>query len=81
MIPGDAPSPCVLDVPYAATVIPVPARVDILLDEKALVAELYPMTDAHTDTIAARTADLVCGPRPWSFVNRLSQASTVRRRR
>lgn len=31
------------------------------------------MTDAHTDLIAARAADVVDGPRPWIFANRVSR--------
>jgi predicted N-formylglutamate amidohydrolase len=62
-----------LHVPHAATVIPGPMRERILLDDDALAAELAAMTDAHTDLLAERIRDRVSGPKPWTFVNRLSR--------
>ena len=70
---GDPGSPWILHVPHSSTVIPDHVRESILLDDDALDAELAAMTDAHTDLLARRMSESVRGPRPWSFVNRLSR--------
>lgn len=44
----------------------------MVLDDDALESELDAITDARTDEIALRAADLA-GLRPWVFVNRLSR--------
>jgi N-formylglutamate amidohydrolase len=72
-VAGDPGSPWILHVPHASSAIPAAVRERIVLDDDALAAELRAMTDAHTDLLAARVADLVRGPRPWAFVNRLSR--------
>jgi N-formylglutamate deformylase len=72
-IPGGDSSPCVLHVPHSSTQIPERVRREILLTDRELAGELGAMTDAYTDRIATGAADLVNGPRPWAFVNRLSR--------
>ena len=72
-VAGDAASPWILHVPHSSTRIPGSVREGIVLDDDALDAELAAMTDAHTDLLARRISELVCGRRPWSFVNRLSR--------
>ncbi|MGW3356269.1 N-formylglutamate amidohydrolase [Streptomyces bungoensis] len=72
LLPGAADSPVLLHVPHSARVIPGDVREGILLDDAALGRELDHITDAHTDGIAERAAELA-GVRPWRFVNRLSR--------
>ena len=72
-VAGDPASPWILHVPHASTRIPPAVRARILLGDDDLDAELRAMTDAHTDRLAARTADRVVGARPWSFVNGASR--------
>ena len=72
-ITGDPASPWILHVPHSSTRIPGAIRERILLDDEALAAELTAMTDAHIDLLARRITERVDGPRPWSFVNRLSR--------
>ena len=60
-------------MPHPSTVIPRSVREGIVLDDHALDAEVAAMTDAHTDLLARRMSERVRGPRPWSFVNRLSR--------
>lgn len=69
---GDSESPCVLHVPHASTQIPADVRRDIVLEDAALEHELRAMTDAQTDVIAARAAELA-GTTPWTFENQLSR--------
>ena len=79
VLAGDVSSPCILHVPHASQLIPDDVRTGILLDDHdhdhdhELELELRAMTDVHTDLIAARAAELVHGPRPWMFTNRLSR--------
>ncbi|MEV7689727.1 N-formylglutamate amidohydrolase [Streptomyces bungoensis] len=72
LLPGAADSPVLLHVPHSARAIPGDVREGILLDDAALGRELDHITDAHTDGIAERAAELA-GVRPWRFVNRLSR--------
>jgi N-formylglutamate amidohydrolase len=72
IVPGDASSPYVVHVPHSSVRIPDEIREQIVLDDHALAQELRLMTDAHTDELASRAAELVT-PRPWLFVNRLSR--------
>ncbi|MBD8606029.1 N-formylglutamate amidohydrolase [Aeromicrobium sp. CFBP 8757] len=72
VIQGDPGSRVVLHVPHASRVIPPDVRGDILLDDDALERELDAMTDAFTDVIAERSADLT-HLRPWIFVNETSR--------
>ncbi|MGA4862484.1 N-formylglutamate amidohydrolase [Streptomyces lavendulocolor] len=70
--PGDPGSPVILHVPHASRVIPADVRAGIVLDDRALEAELDHITDAWTDRIAAAAAG-AARVRPWRFVNRLSR--------
>ncbi|MEU2052229.1 N-formylglutamate amidohydrolase [Streptomyces bungoensis] len=72
LLPGSADSPVLLHVPHSARAIPGDVREGIVLDDAALGRELDHITDAHTDGIAERAAELA-GVRPWRFVNRLSR--------
>ncbi|MVU76601.1 N-formylglutamate amidohydrolase [Nocardia sp. ET3-3] len=72
LLPGAADSPVVLHVPHSARTIPAAVRADLLLDDRALAAELGAITDAHTARLAELAADLA-PVRPWRFVNRLSR--------
>jgi predicted N-formylglutamate amidohydrolase len=72
VVPGDPASPVVLHVPHASTEIPAWVRERLLLDDRALAAELGRMTDARTDVLALAAAGSV-PVRPWLFVNRLSR--------
>ncbi|MGV9339876.1 N-formylglutamate amidohydrolase [Streptomyces sp. NPDC003688] len=72
LLPGATGSPVLLHVPHAARAIPDDVRAGIVLDDAALARELDHITDAHTDTLAERAAELA-GQRPWRFVNRLSR--------
>ncbi|MEV3988689.1 N-formylglutamate amidohydrolase [Streptomyces sp. NPDC049837] len=70
--PGAPGSPVILHVPHSARAIPADVRAGIVLDDRALEAELDHITDAYTAEIAAaaaRAARLT----PWRFVNRLSR--------
>ena len=73
VVPGDPSSTVIIHVPHASRHIPIWVRAGLLLDESALERELDAMTDAHTDVVAERAADLVDGPRPWLFINQLSR--------
>jgi N-formylglutamate amidohydrolase len=46
------PSPLIIHVPHASTVIPDHVRADLLLDDDELDLQLKKMTDWHTDDIA-----------------------------
>jgi len=72
VLPGDPDSVVVLHVPHASRAIPAAVRSGIVLHGGALERELDAITDARTDEIAPRAADLA-GRRPWVFVNRLSR--------
>ena len=72
IIPGDPGSPVVLHVPHASRAIPPDVRAGIELADTDLATELTAITDAGTDEIALRAADLA-RVRPWVFVNRLSR--------
>lgn len=72
LLPGSADSPVLLHVPHSARAVPDDVRGGIVLDDAALGRELDHITDAHTDAIAERAAELA-GVRPWRFVNRLSR--------
>ncbi|MEU5538131.1 N-formylglutamate amidohydrolase [Streptomyces sp. NPDC020362] len=72
LLPGAAESPVLLHVPHSARAIPQDVREGILLDDAALQGELDHITDAHTDRIAERAAELA-GITPWRFVNRQSR--------
>jgi len=69
-VAGDPGSPWILHVPHASSAIPAAVRERIVLDDDALAAELRAMTDAHTDLLAARVADLVRGPLTYAEVQR-----------
>jgi N-formylglutamate deformylase len=75
--PGAPGSPVILHVPHSSRRIPPHVRERILLDDRALAAELELLTDQHTDRLAARAATVVAhssdGPRPWLFRNRFSR--------
>ncbi|MEI5521639.1 N-formylglutamate amidohydrolase [Streptomyces brasiliscabiei] len=76
LLPGAPGSPVLLHVPHSSRVIPAAVRDGIVLDDTALERELDHITDAYTDRIAGRAADLASvrsGARPWTFVNRLSR--------
>lgn len=62
----------ILHVPHDSRTLTARARERILLDDKALSAELDHMTDAHTGLIATRAAASTRLP-PWIFRNRLSR--------
>lgn len=68
--PGAPSSPVILHVPHASRA--VPPGLPLLISPAALADELDHLTDAHTDVIAARAADLSAG-RPWIFENRWSR--------
>lgn len=72
IVPGDPGSRLVLHVPHASRAIPADVRAGIELSDGALDAELTAITDADTDVLALRAADLA-DVRPWVFVNRLSR--------
>jgi len=72
VIPGDPESRVILHVPHSSRIIHEDVRVDILLDDVELEHELDAMTDAFTDVIAERAAEL-SGLRPWIFVNDMSR--------
>jgi N-formylglutamate deformylase len=72
ILPGDPASAVVLHVPHASRALTATARRGILLDDAALDDELDHLTDAYTDVLARRAAD-VAGRRPWIFENRLSR--------
>ncbi|MFE1438676.1 N-formylglutamate amidohydrolase [Streptomyces sp. NPDC058739] len=72
VLPGAPDSPVLLHVPHSARAIPAEARAGIVLDDAALERELDHITDAHTDGVAAATAQLA-GLTPWRFVNGLSR--------
>ncbi|MFB7508515.1 N-formylglutamate amidohydrolase [Streptomyces broussonetiae] len=72
LLPGDPASPVLLHVPHAAREIPEEVRPAIVLDDRALAAELDHITDAHTAELAALAAELATTT-PWRFVNRLSR--------
>ncbi|WP_067711351.1 N-formylglutamate amidohydrolase [Nocardia yamanashiensis] len=71
-VPGHPDSPIILHVPHSSRVIPPEVRSGILLDDAALELELDHITDAHTEHLAAATADRM-RIRPWQFVNRRSR--------
>ena len=52
----------VIHVPHASTHIPKDIRGDILLDDRALEAELLHMTDRYTDEMAQAIADAPARP-------------------
>ncbi|GAA2493230.1 N-formylglutamate amidohydrolase [Streptomyces gobitricini] len=70
--PGDPGSPVILHVPHSSRVIPAEVRAGIVLDDRALAAELDHITDAYTERIADAAAQ-AARVRPWRFVNRLSR--------
>ncbi|WP_018549410.1 N-formylglutamate amidohydrolase [Streptomyces sp. LaPpAH-108] len=72
LLPGGAASPVLLHVPHAARALPDEVRAGLVLDDTALARELDHLTDAHTDMLAERAAELA-SVRPWRFVNRLSR--------
>lgn len=72
IVPGAPGSTVLLHVPHASRVIPADVRSGIGLSDADLDRELTAITDADTDVLAERVADL-CGVRPWVFVNRLSR--------
>ena len=72
IVPGDPDSTVLLHVPHASRAIPPDVRAGIVLSDVQLDAELTAITDADTDALALRAADLA-RPRPWVFVNRLSR--------
>src|SRR5687767_14968479 len=70
--PGAAGSAVILHVPHASTRVPAGVRQHLRLTDAQLAAELAHLTDAHTDTIAARAAAAAAHP-PFQFVNLLSR--------
>jgi N-formylglutamate deformylase len=72
LVPGDPGSAVILHVPHASTHVPGHARRHIRLTDADLATELGHLTDAHTDTIAARAAARA-PVRPFQFVNLLSR--------
>ncbi|MER6070209.1 N-formylglutamate amidohydrolase [Streptomyces sp. NPDC001817] len=72
LLPGAPASPVLLHVPHSARAVPEDVRRGIVLDDAALERELDHITDAHTDELAERTAQLAAVT-PWRFVNRLSR--------
>ncbi|MFC7303491.1 N-formylglutamate amidohydrolase [Streptomyces monticola] len=73
LLPGAADAPVLLHVPHAARTVPRAVRGGIVLEDAALERELDHITDAHTDTLAARAAAATHRARPWQFVNRRSR--------
>jgi N-formylglutamate deformylase len=67
VLPGDAASSVILHVPHSSRQI-----VESGLFPEIVGEELDHLTDAYTDLIALRAAELV-SKRPWIFVNRLSR--------
>lgn len=67
VVPGDPASPVILHVPHASRAL---AESGLLLEDAG--EELDHLTDAYTDVIASRAADLAVR-RPWTLVNRLSR--------
>ena len=65
---GAADSPVILHVPHASMQVDAAVRDGIRLTDAALARELALLTDAHTDTIAARAAALTA-VKPFLFVN------------
>jgi N-formylglutamate deformylase len=72
VVRGAAGSPVILHVPHASTQVNEDARRHIRLTDAALAQEVALLTDAHTDTIAARTVALTAS-KPSRFVNLLSR--------
>jgi N-formylglutamate amidohydrolase len=72
LVPGAAGSPVILHVPHASTLVNADVRRHIRLTDAALAEELAHLTDAHTDTLAARTVALTAH-KPSLFVNLLSR--------
>ncbi|MSO33536.1 MAG: N-formylglutamate amidohydrolase [Candidatus Nanopelagicaceae bacterium] len=72
IITGDPNSKVILHVPHSATFIPEEIRVDILLSDQELKAELDEMTDTFTEAIALKAAEL-SGSKPWLFINNFSR--------
>jgi len=72
IVPGSPTSRVVLHVPHSSRTIPDVVRAGLVLDDEALERELDAITDAHTDEVALRAAE-VAAVRPWVFVNRLSR--------
>ncbi|WP_107093078.1 N-formylglutamate amidohydrolase [Streptomyces sp. MMG1121] len=72
LLPGAPDSPVLLHVPHSARAVPGDVRAGIVLDDAGLERELDHITDAHTDELAERAAELA-GLTPWRFVNRLSR--------
>ncbi|MGI5484366.1 N-formylglutamate amidohydrolase [Streptomyces lavendofoliae] len=70
--PGAPRSPVILHVPHSSRVVPAGVRAGIVLDDRALEAELDHITDAYTERIAGEAAR-AARVRPWRFVNRLSR--------
>jgi N-formylglutamate amidohydrolase len=62
----------ILHVPHSSTQVTADARAHIRLTDAALARELALLTDAHTDTIAARAA-AAATVEPYRFVNLLSR--------
>jgi N-formylglutamate deformylase len=72
LAPGAARSPVILHVPHASTQVNADARPHIRLTDAALAQELALLTDAHTDTLAARATALTAH-KPSLFVNLMSR--------
>lgn len=72
IVPGDPGSAVILHVPHSSTYIPEDVRSGMVLNDDELDVELAAITDAETDLLAARAADLA-SIRPWMFVNRVSR--------
>jgi N-formylglutamate deformylase len=72
LISGNSASPVILHVPHSSRVVPDEIRRALLVTDAQLAHELDEITDAHTDTIAARAAD-VADSRPWTLRNDLSR--------
>jgi N-formylglutamate amidohydrolase len=70
--PGAPDSPVILHVPHSSRAIPADVRAGIVLDDRALEAELDHITDAYTERIATAAAK-AARVTPWRFVNRLSR--------
>ncbi|MFI6642491.1 N-formylglutamate amidohydrolase [Streptomyces sp. NPDC050504] len=70
--PGDPGSPVILHVPHSARAIPADVRAGIVLDDRALAAELDHITDAYTSEVATGAAQ-DARVTPWRFVNQLSR--------
>jgi N-formylglutamate deformylase len=66
---GGSPSPVVVHVPHAGTIIPNEVRVRLLPDDAALATEVLRLTDHRTDVLAAGAARHGA----TRFVNRLSR--------